>query len=82
MAAYAGDVTGVAMNVGSGTNVSIQEIADMISSRQTHHPRRAGDAEVTLADISRIQQLLGWQPRMPFAEGLKQLIDAQATAGL
>jgi nucleoside-diphosphate-sugar epimerase len=74
LAAYAGEVEGTAMNVGSGSNISIQEIADLISPHQVHLPRRAGDAEVTLADIGRIRQLLGWEPRMPFAEGLKRLL--------
>jgi len=76
LAAYASDVEGTAMNVGSGTNISIREMADMISSRQVFIPRRAGDAEVTLADISRIRRLLGWEPKMPFADGLKKLLDA------
>jgi nucleoside-diphosphate-sugar epimerase len=75
LAAYASDVEGMALNVGSGTNVSIQEIADLISSDQVHLPRRAGDAEVTLADISRITKLLNWTPRMNFADGLKQLME-------
>ena len=74
LAAYHGEATGLALNVGSGTNVSIQEIADMISSQQVHLPRRAGDAEVTLADISRIRERLGWRPRVPFVEGLRELM--------
>jgi nucleoside-diphosphate-sugar epimerase len=76
LAAYASDIEGMALNVGSGTNISIQEIADIISPNQVHLPRRAGDAEVTLADISRIRKLLGWEPRVSFADGLKQLIHA------
>jgi UDP-glucose 4-epimerase len=76
LAAYASDIEGIALNVGSGTNISIQEIADMISADQVHLPRRAGDAEVTLADIRRITKLLNWTPRMSFADGLKQLIDS------
>jgi nucleoside-diphosphate-sugar epimerase len=78
LAAYASDVEGVALNVGSGTNVSIQEIADLISPDQIHLPRRTGDAEVTLADISRITRLLKWAPRMSFADGLRQLIESPA----
>lgn len=74
LAAYGGDIEGTVMNVGSGTNISIQEIADMISPHQVRLPRRTGDAEVTLADISRIRRLLGWEPRVSFAEGLRQLI--------
>jgi nucleoside-diphosphate-sugar epimerase len=74
LAAYGSDVVGTVMNVGSGTNTSIQEIADLISTNQVHLPRRAGDAEITLADISRIKSLLGWAPKVSFAEGLKELI--------
>jgi UDP-glucose 4-epimerase len=77
LAAYASDVEGTAMNVGSGTNISIREMAGMISPRQVFLPRRAGDAEVTLADISRIRRLLKWEPKMSFAEGLKQILDAR-----
>ena len=72
--AFESNVQGVAMNVGSGTNISIKEIANLISPKQVHSPRRAGDAEVTLADISRIKHLLGWQPKVSFADGLKELM--------
>jgi nucleoside-diphosphate-sugar epimerase len=77
LAAYASDVQGTVMNVGSGSNISIQEIADLISPQQERLPRRQGDAEVTLADISRIGELLRWEPRVPFAEGLKQLMQSR-----
>jgi len=76
IAAYCSDVAGVAMNVGSGTNISIKEIADLISPRQTHASRRTGDAEVTLADITRIRTLLHWEPKMPFADGLRLLMES------
>jgi nucleoside-diphosphate-sugar epimerase len=74
LAAFRGAATGVSLNVGSGSNISIQEIADLISTKQLHLPRRAGDAEVTLADISRIRERLGWQPRVPFIQGLRELM--------
>jgi len=61
-------------NVGSGTNVSIKEIADIISPVQEHAARRAGDAEVTLADITKIHAKLGWEPKMRFEDGLRELI--------
>jgi nucleoside-diphosphate-sugar epimerase len=76
LAAYASDVQGTAMNVGSGTNISIQEMADLISPQQIHLARRPGDAEVTLADIGRIRRLLGWEPRVAFADGLRALLEA------
>ena len=67
-------VRGEAFNVGSGENVSVQELADMISSNQVHTEARKGDAGITLADISKIRDRLGWSPKIPFAEGLKELI--------
>jgi nucleoside-diphosphate-sugar epimerase len=75
LAAYRGEAAGVALNVGSGKNISIQEIAHSISSRQVRLPRRAGDAEVTLADIGKIRKLLRWEPRVSFTEGLRGLME-------
>jgi UDP-glucose 4-epimerase len=61
-------------NVGSGTNISVKELADMISPSQIHTEGRKGDSEATLADISKIQAELGWSPKISFAEGLKELL--------
>jgi nucleoside-diphosphate-sugar epimerase len=73
IAACESEIRGVRLNVGSGTNISVKELADMISTNQEYAPRRAADAEVTLADLSRTRALLGWQPRVPFEEGLREL---------
>jgi UDP-glucose 4-epimerase len=69
---------GETFNVGSGTNISINELADLISPDQVHRPRRGGDAEVTLADISRIRAALGWQPKVAFADGLREMMALMA----
>jgi nucleoside-diphosphate-sugar epimerase len=69
---------GEIFNVGSGTNVSIKELADMISADQIMVPRRPGDAEITLAEIGRIRDALGWEPKIAFADGLRQLMDLMA----
>lgn len=61
-------------NVGSGTNISIKELANLISSNQVHVPRRFGDSDETLADISLIRAYLEWEPKISLNEGLKQLI--------
>ncbi len=73
IAAYESGVRNVTLNVGSGENVSIQELADMISSNQFRGPRRAADAAVTLADISLTTAMLGWRPRVRFTQGLDEL---------
>jgi nucleoside-diphosphate-sugar epimerase len=73
IAAYESDARNMILNVGSGTNISIQELADLISSKQTRGPRRPADATVTLADISRTVAMLNWRPRISFAQGLAEL---------
>ncbi len=80
IAAYESGVRNVTLNVGSGANVSIQELADMISSNQTRGPRRAADAAVTLADISLTTATLDWRPRVTFAQGLDELKRSVARA--
>jgi len=67
-------VHGEIFNVGSGENFSVKELADMISPYQVHAQARKGDADATMADISKIKAALGWSPKISFAEGLKELI--------
>ncbi len=73
VAAYESPVHGVRLNVGSGVCISVKELADMVSPNQEQGPRRQADAEVTLADLSRIRQTIGWEPKVSFAEGLAEL---------
>jgi nucleoside-diphosphate-sugar epimerase len=42
---------------------------------QIFQPWRRGDADVILTDISRIEALTGWQPKVPFAGGLAELME-------
>lgn len=74
VAAYKSPASGMVLNLGSGTNISIQELADMISSNQIHESRRAGDADITLADIRQTKKILRWKPKVSFKEGLSVLL--------
>jgi UDP-glucose 4-epimerase len=73
IAAFESTLRGEIFNVGSGENISVKELADMISPAQVHVEGRKGDASATLADISRIKAALGWSPQISFADGLKEL---------
>ncbi len=73
IAAYESNHHDLVLNVGSGANESIRSLADMISKNQVVTSRRKGDALQTLADISKTQELLNWQPRVQLAEGLAEL---------
>lgn len=49
-------------NVGSGTSHSISEIAGWISSNIVHSKKREGETRDTLADITNIKNVFGWEP--------------------
>lgn len=75
IAALESDVSGEIFNVGSGENVSIKELANLITPLQVHEERRKGDAEITLADISDIQNRLKWAPKISFNQGLNEMME-------
>lgn len=74
ISAYHSKASGMVLNVGSGANISVKELADLISENQIFEHRREGDAEITLADISRIKKMLDWEPKISLREGIKELI--------
>jgi UDP-glucose 4-epimerase len=71
--AFESEVHGEIVNIGSGTNISIRELADLISPLQEFGPPRVGDAANTLADITRARELLYWEPAVNFEDGLREL---------
>jgi UDP-glucose 4-epimerase len=68
-------------NVAWGNRVSINALADTIAEilgkdiAPIHEAARAGDVRDSQADSSRAKDLLGWTPRVSFAEGLSRTID-------
>ena len=68
---------GETYNVGSGVEASIEEIADAVlaatgrpQSLKEIVPDRPGHDRRYLLDSSKIRTELGWEPTVPFAEGL------------
>lgn len=81
IAAFESNVRHQVFNVGSGESVAIKELANMISLDQVHKDRRKGDAEITLADISRIESMLGWRPNKSLTLGVQEMME-RVKAGL
>jgi UDP-glucose 4-epimerase len=53
---------GQVFNVGTGTNHSVLELANMISANQKMIEPRQGEAYITLANNNKIKNMLGWAP--------------------
>jgi len=86
LAATAPDAIGYAINVGCGVQISLNamlriagEILGVAVDAEYREPRQ-GDVHDSLADISRAQRLLGYQPAIDFREGLGRTIEAFAVA--
>ncbi len=72
---------GETYNVGSGVERSIEEIADGVldslgkpSDLKTIVPDRPGHDRRYLLDSSKIRNELGWEPQVPFEQGLKDTV--------
>ena len=69
------DLTGVAMNVGTGRPQSVNRIVELLGGDAVHVPKRPGEPDTTHADIARVTALLGWRPRTTFEDGVAALLD-------
>ncbi len=72
--AYESNIRHEIFNIGSGTNISIKELANIISKEQIHEARRPGDAEITLAELSHTKKLLGWEPKISIEQGIREMM--------
>lgn len=72
---------GEAYNIAVGENFSVnflyESIREMlgIDHKATYREERSGDIRNSLADISKAQTLLGYQPTKRFLDGLKQTVE-------
>lgn len=79
IAAMDGAPAGATYNVGGGTEASMLEaiaLLEGVSGRALdvrHVDRARGDVARTRADVSRIAADLGWEPRVPLADGLSRM---------
>ena len=63
---------GKIFNVGTGTNHSVLDLVRLLNGEPTFIPARPGEARETLADNSRIRNLLGWKPTITLEEYINQ----------
>jgi nucleoside-diphosphate-sugar epimerase len=81
LAMTASDVAGQLLNVGCGTGVSINEVVLAIAELTGHEvtpryaPPRIGDVPHSTASIDRAREVLGFEPRVGFRDGLARTIE-------
>jgi len=68
------DIEGEALNVGSGNTYSVNYLVNLLGGDVVHVPKRPGEPDCTLANIGKISQLLGWQPKVSFEDGVRIML--------
>lgn len=63
---------GEVINIGGGNNKSVLQVVELIGGPWEFTEVRL-EPKHTRADISRAKQLLGWEPSVPFEEGIQEL---------
>ncbi len=64
---------GRAINIGSGKETSVNEIAKLIGGENINVPERPGEMKNIRADNTLARELLGWEPSITLEEGIAEL---------
>ena len=65
---------GEPINIGSGREFSINQVAAMIGGPTVHQPPRGNDERFKRAGVQRAKELLGWEPTFGLEQGIAGLI--------
>jgi len=68
------NIIGEAINIGSGKPQSVLTLVKLLEGPITHVPKRPGEPDCTWGDITKAQNLLGWQPKVSFPEGVSEML--------
>jgi UDP-glucose 4-epimerase len=81
LAADAAKIGGEILNVATGSSVTVNALADAIGEmlgkpvEKTYEPVREADVRASWADVSEARRLLGFEPEVDFANGLRRTAD-------
>lgn len=70
------DVEAHAMNVGSGHTYSINYLVSLLGGESTYIPKRPGEPDCSFADTRKIKNMLGWEPRFSFEDGVRIMLES------
>lgn len=69
------NISGEALNVGSGNHYSVNRLVELLKGDVEYIQKRPGEPDCTFADVSKIEQLLGWKSRISFEEGVSRMLE-------
>ncbi|PWC55337.1 NAD-dependent epimerase/dehydratase family protein [Azospirillum sp. TSO22-1] len=73
LAAAETDIVGERFNVGAGDPQPVNRLVALLGGEVVYVPKRPGEPDCTHADITKIRTRLGWEPTVPFEEGVARM---------
>ena len=61
-------------NLGAGRPQSVNRLVELLGGEKIYIPKRPGEPNCTWADITRINQELGWKPLVSFEQGVANIV--------
>jgi len=68
------NVSGEALNVGSGNHYSVNYLVSLLGGEKVHIPKRPGEPSCTFADTAKIERLLKWAPKVRLEQGVQNMV--------
>lgn len=75
------DVSGIAINIGTGNPTSVNRLAQLIGGETIHIPKRPGEPDQTNADISLALEVLEWSAKVSVEEGVAKILSQPESWG-
>ncbi|MBV9119078.1 MAG: GDP-mannose 4,6-dehydratase [Chloroflexi bacterium] len=69
--------SGEAVNIGSGQEYSVNQLAALFGGPTVHTPARGYDERFKRASNVLARELLGWQPEVTLEQGIRWLLESQ-----
>jgi len=66
------EVLGEIINIGTGTNHSVLDLVNLIGGDREHIPERPGEARETLADVTKLREMLGYEPQVKLENWIEE----------
>ncbi len=75
VAAAKSDIVQESFNVATGKPQSVNRLVELLGGEVTYIPKRPGEPDKTHVETKKIHDMLGWEPKVSFEEGVKILVD-------
>jgi len=68
------------LNIGLGVETDVNRLYELlrdaagVTASATHGPAKVGEQRRSVIDAARAREVLGWEPRMPLADGLRKVV--------